>query len=165
MATKRKTANLPVYPGPSWHEIETMSERQIDNLLTKHGVEHRPIRDRSDEELAQWYSASLSEGGCRLLNEVNKDELSKWRVAHNTHRLNCKRHDLFMGLVRAWVSTLSVTKQWQIVEADEGQPPSVQDKRYTNVKDEAFISRVAGAVWRMEMKKKRKEVGKNESSE
>ncbi|MDK2744312.1 MAG: hypothetical protein NDI90_15500 [Nitrospira sp. BO4] len=140
---RKKPANLS-YSGPSWAEVQALSDADVDQAFVRLKCQPRQRNFHDDDD--QWFIAAHGD----------KDEDFEWTPkaiqalrerVHEWHR-GCLKSKLFRAYIEHWIESLPEDRCWTLIEEYEGTKPSLNDKRYTPM-DKVRL-RAADATWRHE---------------
>ncbi len=143
MASKRKsTTDVLPYVGPSWEQIEAMTDAQVDAAFIKLKV--LPRKRNFHEGDDAWFIAA--HGDQDDGHEWTPDEIKALRQRVHAWYRHCLKNELFSACLERYVATLTEDQCWKIVEAGEGKRPTLNEKRYTPL-DKLRI-RAKDVAWR-----------------
>lgn len=146
MARSKKVQSL-TYPGPTWTEVQSMSDAQIDQAFVD--LKHTPRKtDLYEDDNEMFVCAFGNKEDAYSARDYTKVEIAALRTKTYAWYRTCLRNELFRTYIERWVFSLSADLCWSLVEACDGLKPTLNDKRYTAI--DVLRRRTVDAVGRRE---------------
>ena len=143
MAPRKKKSESLRYPGPSWSDVQAMSDADVDRAFVT--LKHQPRKYMNPDD-DNWFIAAHGDKDEDFVWTPEEIKALRQRV-YAWHR-DCLKGELFRTHIERWITALSVEQCWSLIEEYESAKPSLNEKRYTPI-DKVRL-RAASAAGRRE---------------
>lgn len=145
MATRRHKT-VPTYPGPSRAEVNALSDAKVSEELVRLKIEPHKLYHVEDDEMLV-----VAHGDRDYGHSWTKAELTELRQQVYDWHHRCLKDQLLSGYMAEWITSLSESVCWMIVEDFEKRKYALSEKRYTS--REKLRERTGWAIWAIECDK------------